>query len=81
MQEVKISKQHFDRINELQYDIQKKYDYISKQVIPNQYEISKDTVFFTYQDVRYYYLCFDGEEIVTGKIKLSSWIPNEKLKE
>lgn len=78
MQEVKITKKQFDRINELQYELKKKYDYISTTVIPNKYVISEETVFFTYQDKVAFYLCFDGEEIPNGKFKPSSWIPRKE---
>ena len=74
MQEVIITQEQYDRINELQYDIKTKYDYIMKSVIPNRFVITEDTVFFTYKDVRNYYLCFDGEEIPNHKIKQSSWL-------
>ena len=78
MQEVKIGKKQFDKINELQYELDKKYDYISTVVIPGKYKITADTVFFTYQDKGIYYLCFDAEEIPTGKFKQSSWIDRKE---
>lgn len=78
MQEVKITKKQFDKINELQYELEKKYDYISTKVIPDKYVIAQDTVFFTYQDAWNYYLCFDGTEIPNNKIKPSSWLDQRR---
>ena len=79
MQEVKVDKKQFDKINELRYNLKQKYDYISTKVIPNKYTISEDTVFFTYQNFNHdYYLCFDAEEIPNGKIKPSSWVPRKE---
>ena len=69
MEEVKITKEQFDKVNKLQYELEKKFNYISKEIICGKYEISPGTTFFTYKDSQHYYLVFEGEKILSSKIK------------
>ena len=78
MEEIKLTKEQFDKVNKLQYEFAKKYNYISTEIICGKYEISPDTTFFTYKDSRNYYLVFEGREILSSKIKPSSILDTNK---
>ena len=72
MEEIKITKEQFNKVNRLQYDLCNKYDYISKEIICDKYEITPETTFFTYKDTKNYYLVFNGVKRQSTKIQPSS---------
>ena len=82
MEEVKITKEDFDKINKHQYDLVWKYNYVNK-LIGHKYIFTADTTFVTYKDNHFHYLVFDGIKRESTKIQPSSIVDSitEKLKE
>lgn len=82
MEEVKITKEDYDKINKHRYDREWKYNYINK-LIGHKYIFTEDTTFVTYEDKHFYYLVFDGIKKESGKIQPSSIVDRitKKLKE
>lgn len=84
MNEMKITREQYEHLESIRYDLPQRSLYIKDKIIRDQYEITDETTFFTYKDKWHYYLCFDAEEIVTGKWKPKSIVDrlrDEKLKE
>lgn len=71
MEEVKITKEDFDKINKHRYDSEWKYNFINN-LIGHKYIFTHDTTFVTYKDNHSYYLVFEGSKKESKKIQPSS---------
>lgn len=79
LNEVKITEEQFNYLENIRYDLPKKFKYISKFLHP-RYKITEETTFITYKDKWHYYLVFESDVDETVK-PFSTTRISEKLKE
>lgn len=72
MNEVKITREQFDHLESIRYDLPQRTLYIVEKIIRGKYAVTEETTYFTYKDKWHYYLVFEADEIPSNKVKFKT---------